>query len=258
MEQSMSYWGVMPGEILHDAELAAAGKLLYLVLSSMAHRNGFCWPSNETLAAELGLSKRRVRELLAALQERGYIRVQVRRTEDTNEVERRYIYCGMFLDREAPEPSGEEAPDPPAEDCPTSGEISPDPPAKSRSCLIGRKDIPENTPPLPPTGGKRGRRGADKPQEADVLFDRFWNAYPKKKGKEAARRAWKKLSPDMALCRVMAEALDRQRQSRDWQREEGRYIPYPASWLNGRRWEDGPDGAASIADPYGDEGEDGI
>ena len=49
------------------------------------------------------------------------------------------------------------------------------------------------------------------PFDTDTLFDRFWAAYPKKKGKEAAKRAWRKLKPDIALCRVMAEALDRQR-----------------------------------------------
>lgn len=36
----------------------------------------------------------------------------------------------------------------------------------------------------------------------------------------------------------MAEALDRQRKSKDWLKEGGAYIPYPSTWLNGRRWED--------------------
>ena len=57
-------------------------------------------------------------------------------------------------------------------------------------------------------------------------------------GQEAAKRAWRKLNPDIALCRVMAEALDRQRKSMDWLKEGGAYIPYPSTWLNGRRWED--------------------
>lgn len=39
----------------------------------------------------------------------------------------------------------------------------------------------------------------------------------------------------------MAAALERDKRSRDWQRDDGAYIPYPASWLNGRRWEDEPD-----------------
>lgn len=149
-EQYRSYWGVVPGEVMHDRELTAAAKLLYLLLSTMAHRDGYCWPSNETLGAELDLSKRRVRELLAKLQERGYIQVQVRRAEDTNQVERRYIYCGLFLDKKMPPPSGDDLPDPPAENCLPSGEKSPDPPAKSRRYLISRKDIYEKIPPIVP------------------------------------------------------------------------------------------------------------
>lgn len=79
---------------------------------------------------------------------------------------------------------------------------------------------------------------------SDALFSGFWAAYPRKRGKESARRAWRKLAPDLALCRVMAEALERQRRSEDWRREGGQFIPYPATWLSGRRWEDEPDGAA--------------
>ena len=36
----------------------------------------------------------------------------------------------------------------------------------------------------------------------------------------------------------MLAALEQQRQSHDWQKEGGRYIPYPATWLNQGRWED--------------------
>ena len=77
------------------------------------------------------------------------------------------------------------------------------------------------------------------------LFEQFWNAYPKnrRKKKEAARKAWRKLNPDLVLCRIMAAALERDKQSRDWLKENGAYIPYPSSWLNGRRWEDEPDEA---------------
>lgn len=71
-----------------------------------------------------------------------------------------------------------------------------------------------------------------------TLFDSFWEAYPRKKNKEAARRAWKQINPDMELCRVMAAGLKRDKRSPGWQEEDGRFIPYPASWLRGRRWED--------------------
>ncbi len=79
------------------------------------------------------------------------------------------------------------------------------------------------------------------PQGADKLFEQFWEAYPKKKGKEAARKAWRKLSPDRELCRTMAKALKWQKQSPEWLKDNGQYIPYPATWLNGHRWEDSRD-----------------
>lgn len=72
----------------------------------------------------------------------------------------------------------------------------------------------------------------------DELFERFWNAYPKKKAKVDARNAWNRLAPDMDLCWKMSAALTQQKQSEDWKREAGRFIPYPATWLNQRRWED--------------------
>lgn len=245
-EQYRSYWGVIPGEVMHDRKLPHAGKLLYLVLSSMAGKNGYCWPANETLAAELNISRRRVRELLAMLQELGYIRVHVRRTEETNEVERRDIYCGMFLDRETPEPSGEDLPDPPAEDFLPSGEKSPDPPAKSRTAIKCKKSNSRNIPPIIPQG------------DAQMLFDRFWAAYPRKKAKQDAMKAWAKLAPDMALCREMSAALKWQKQSAQWTKDGGQYIPNPGKWIRQRLWEDEPDGPASDSDPYADEGEDGI
>lgn len=91
-----SYWAVLPGEVAHDKRLTIAAKYLYVILSSMAHKNGFCWPENETLADEMQLSRRRVVELLGMLRDAGYIKVVFRQE---GKEERRYIYCGMFPDR---------------------------------------------------------------------------------------------------------------------------------------------------------------
>lgn len=70
------------------------------------------------------------------------------------------------------------------------------------------------------------------------LFERFWKAYPRKKAKSDAKKAWDKLKPSMELCRTMSAALDKAKRSEEWTKDGGRYIPYPATWLNGRRWED--------------------
>ena len=72
----------------------------------------------------------------------------------------------------------------------------------------------------------------------DGAFDAFWAAYPRRVDKQKARRAWAKLKPDAALLETVLRALELQAASGQWTRDNGAYIPYPASWLNGRRWED--------------------
>jgi len=72
-------------------------------------------------------------------------------------------------------------------------------------------------------------------------FTQFWDAYPKKKAKDDARKAWEKRRPDGALLLTILAAIATQRQSPDWQKENGRYIPFPATWLNRGQWTDSPD-----------------
>jgi hypothetical protein len=69
-------------------------------------------------------------------------------------------------------------------------------------------------------------------------FDDFWTAYPKKKAKEAAKKAWVKLKPDEALGKTIIQAVLESAKTQDWKKENGKYIPYPATYLNGKRWED--------------------
>lgn len=66
----------------------------------------------------------------------------------------------------------------------------------------------------------------------------FLAVYPNKRAKEYARKVWKKLNPDPALITTIFAAIEKQRQTDAWLKEDGKYIPLPASWLNGRRWED--------------------
>jgi hypothetical protein len=68
-------------------------------------------------------------------------------------------------------------------------------------------------------------------------FDDFWAAYPLHVGKQAARKAWAKLGPSPPLATIR-EALAWQRELPRWREEGRRYVPHPATYLNGRRWED--------------------
>jgi hypothetical protein len=74
------------------------------------------------------------------------------------------------------------------------------------------------------------------PQRGD--FDDFWEAYPKKVGKTAAKRKWDHLKPDMNLKAKILRAVYAQKKSDQWAKDGGQFIPHPATWLNQGRWED--------------------
>lgn len=69
-------------------------------------------------------------------------------------------------------------------------------------------------------------------------FDVFYTAYPKHKAKDSAIKAWKKLNPDASLLQTILQALEVAKDTDSWKKDNGTYIPLPATWLNGKRWED--------------------
>ena len=72
----------------------------------------------------------------------------------------------------------------------------------------------------------------------DELFDRFWGHYPKKIDKKNAKKSFDKIKPDEELTSLMITQLERFKDTKDWKKDNGKFIPYPSTWLNGRRWED--------------------
>jgi hypothetical protein len=69
-------------------------------------------------------------------------------------------------------------------------------------------------------------------------FELFWNLYPRHVGKGAAFKVWNRLHPSVYLQNRILIAIDRQKRSDQWQRENGRFIPHAATWLNGARFDD--------------------
>lgn len=66
-------------------------------------------------------------------------------------------------------------------------------------------------------------------------FEIFWNEYPRKVGKKDAFNAFKKAKQPV---QVLVDAVRKQMESEQWAKENGRYIPNPATWLNQGRWDD--------------------
>lgn len=89
-----------------------------------------------------------------------------------------------------------------------------------------------NLNPSPITARAARGRGAHYPAD----FERFWEQYPNKKAKDRALKAWRALRPDAELQEAILAAIAQQRTSRDWVKDGGQFIPYPASWLNDGAW----------------------
>lgn len=218
------YLALIPAEVRYDTVLAPNAKLLYGEITALAGADGYCWATNDYFARLYQMDKRTISRLIAQLQERGHIQVEmVRKNGGKGSIDYRKIFIGRKLMNAAkgidknvytPRQKYREGID------------------KNVQVFNKEELTRKNDTPISPEGM--------------ALFERFWQAYPKKKAKAKARQAWAKLKPDMALCRTMAAALEAQKRSETWQRDDGRYIPYPATWLNQRRWEDEPDKAAPV------------
>lgn len=83
---------------------------------------------------------------------------------------------------------------------------------------------------------------------AKTFISEFWTAYPRKKGKAAARA---KFIAKAKGCGVQAIMAGLARAKAEWSRKgtEIEFIPHPATWLNQGRWEDEPDAKSADLRP---------
>lgn len=102
----------------------------------------------------------------------------------------------------------------------------------------------EHNTPLTPQGGNdcsvspTQDRRIKKPTTYSPDFERFWSEYPRRTGKDAAWKVYQRRKHEVPKGDAMSVILERHRQTDQWQREGGQYIPHPATWLNQGRWED--------------------
>ena len=82
----------------------------------------------------------------------------------------------------------------------------------------------------------------DKDKDVESMFAEFWSAYPRKDAKKSARKVFLRILSDTddprALLAKILDAIALAKQSHQWQKDNGDFIPLPATWLNQERWED--------------------
>jgi len=100
----------------------------------------------------------------------------------------------------------------------------------------------------PTVGHKQEWSNNEKKKELSLVsedqlsqFNLFYEAYPVKKGGQSAMKAFAKLNPQNGTFETILTALEAQKAQHDRMKAAGQWVPewpYPATWLNKRRWED--------------------
>lgn len=247
-----------------DLALDQGSAWVLMALADCADDEGdHCFPSVPWLAWKTGYSERQVRRILRRLEEAGLIYATgaklggrglptlyqlqlekgVKKSPFVREGDRETRTYPADIRPETRTASAEKAditvsPDPRLQIQEGSPPVNPD--GLTSSPAGEERDEPgfeERPPPwaLATKGCPKGRLAWRWWAE----FDGWWLAYPRRKrlDKPEAWQAWCKAKPTEEEMTTIHGALREQICSRDWRHHDGEFIPLPATWLNGRRWE---------------------
>lgn len=93
------------------------------------------------------------------------------------------------------------------------------------------------------TSRKRHGVSSSSTSNNNIHFDKFWDKYPLKKGKQQALKIWAKLSKSKNLPEIdiLLSAIDNQIQEKKYLKDHNKFCPewkHPSTWLNGGCWDD--------------------
>ena len=108
---------------------------------------------------------------------------------------------------------------------------------EDKTYTVSTVGIPSDIP-LVSTGKVRLELEIGKDNTTTDRFEVFWTAYPKKIGKDKCRRWFASHKITDTLLDNMLNALDTQKRSSQWSKDDGQFIPHPYTWLNQGRWQD--------------------
>jgi hypothetical protein len=193
---------IAPNQILYNRALSSDSRLLWIYLRS--HKIGYALGYRQ-MEADLGWSEATVRKNLKALQQSGYVGLIPTREGSRNGRLLISLHLPQTLKIEGSKVEGSES-----KGLNNTNNIN-----KTIKETIYAQDEPERL----------------------SLFDEFWDLYPRKVGKGAAKRAWHKATRDTMDTLIIRGV---KRLASDPNLPETQYIPYPATWLNAEGWSNDP------------------
>ena len=226
------YDAVIPARVLYDPKLPDKAKLLYGVVRNLAHKDGYCWAWDKTLAAYFGVSESCVSENLRRLEARRHILREVIRDEETKQVLERRIWIDRtrFLGQDPDLPPSDIRGTPPSDSRGT-------PPSDICGEKINKKEAVEreDPPKAPPRGRARKKGPRETPDWKPDRFAGFWAFYPVKKAKQKAMDVWDRLQLTDEKIDYIARKLPLQIAEANAKELN---MPHPATYLNQARWTD--------------------
>lgn len=192
-------------------------RLVLLALADHAGEDGECYPHTARLADKCGLDRKTVQRHLIALDERGLVSKLYRRKRSDGRLSGWQYRLEMHVREGTCKSSQEGTQTSPQEGTPTSRQEGTPMPSLEPSI---------SNPQIEPSKNIQVSDG----------FDEWWTMYPRKTGKQNAGKSWSKLSDQDRRSAITAI----EHHVAHWEAAgtAPQFIPHPATWLNGRRWED--------------------
>ncbi len=219
----------------HIVELPFEARLLFIGLWTLADREGRLKDRPVQIKIDIfPCDNVNVDKLLNQLKDKGFI---IRYQVDGE----RYIQVVNFVKHQNPHIK-EQASEIPAPDM--HGASTVQTPDEQDACTADSLSldspllIPDSPIPQPDPDGSESVPKKLTQKRKDELFALFWQAYPNKKSKGQAEKAWNKMPLTEILFTLIMSKLTEARSSPDWTKDNGQYIPHPATWLNAKGWED--------------------
>ena len=200
-----SYYAILTADVRYDKTLKPLARLLFAEITALCNKEGYCWASNQYFADLYEVDKTTVSGWIGQLKTRGYITVQLEYKEGSKQILNRYIKInGEGIDEMI--------------NTPLQNDVYPiDQKTKVNTTVNTKTNITVNS-----IGD----------------FDSFWRFYPRKAGKEAARKAWAKLRPDEHIMQLILDNVRERVEKGEWRKDNQSYILHASTYLNQKRWED--------------------
>jgi len=237
-----SRYAMIPEWVIYHPDLTGSDVRVYAVMARMADAEGRCYPKADTVASRLNVSDDTVRRSIARLEAAGALRVEPKmgaggyRSND-------FLIAGdtPLTNKITPERAKQKA------DAEANGRKSAAAGGCRNSAATAAATVRRQVPQI--CGDKEGEPSLNENQlnENQIFpstvpvedpFDRFWQHYPRKVSKVAARRKWATITKGVVDPEAIIAGAEAFAAFVKAEGTEPRFIKHPDVWLNKGCWED--------------------